>query len=220
MKYTDLTNGRSLQEDFSDLNNKKLLGRNKIKANSIKKRSILSRLLGKVTYGGILAGLGLAVGGPAGALAGGAVGTMFAGGKWKKLSKVLDLDSKKYRAFADKSGVEEKLENFHSNFIQGINDIKSNQHFVDSLISAFDTAQQNQDKALPDRDISINTMGGTQAGRETKVFLDSAGQMINDIASEVGINTGDLVSIYCKKYGNSPLNIFFEQVMGDSRIWD
>ena len=218
MRYTDLSGGTTLQEDFRKLNTGAFAGKITKKSDS----GFFSRLFKKIGAATVLGTLG-AFAGPAGALVAASTGFLLFG----KSKQKIKYYSKEYDKLM-KSGLEDKIEQFHNNFQQGIDKIKSNKQMVDDFLYAFTKGQDDQigiifGNWIADRDEAIERAARNNSSTvEIKKFLDRAGQQIENIAKETGIRPVDVANIYGEKYktkeGNTgPLNSFFMQIAGSQR---
>ena len=231
MKYQDLSGGRTLQEDLSDLNVNFFHNQNKdagikrkkvVKNKTTVKQGLIKRLLSKLTASSILSILGFAVGGPIGAGLGAALGVFGFGKKYKEIVKktVVKNGYKTIDEYLNGTGMGNDLKKLHDTYFSD----SALEKFIsqkDLMKAAFIGAAE-EEKSLqwgdeePNREDIINNQ---KAMAQVKTHLESAAKQLNGIAEKYAVKPATVANFYEHLYDWGPLNQFMIKVFDDTKLF-
>ena len=216
-------------EDIDDLNtnfftgNSELKGAGiggKVKKDTQVKQNLLVRILKKISVGSLLAVIG-GVAGPIGALAGFALGSFWAGSKFK--NKKIKIQGKTVEDFFQETGIDKDIEAFYNKYFSEsvIKNLDVNPEHIAGVISMdkqdatdildFGVSPKSREdiiKASPSSEMKI-----------VRDHLSKAGKELEKIAEKHNVRPAVVSELFAKLYDNSPLNTFFITLTGSNQIF-
>ena len=216
-------------EDIDDLNtnfftgNSELKGAGiggKVKKDTQVKQNLLVRILKKISVGSLLAVIG-GVAGPIGALAGFALGSFWAGSKFK--NKKIKIQGKTVEDFLQETGIDKDIEAFYNKYFSEsvIKNLDVNPEHIAGVISMdkqdatdildFGVSPKSREdiiKASPSSEMKI-----------VRDHLSKAGKELEKIAEKHNVRPAVVSELFAKLYDNSPLNTFFITLTGSNQIF-
>lgn len=215
MRYEQLSGGKTLTEDISDLNVDARASKKTPATVDKIKQGWGKRIIKKISMATILGLLGM-TGGPIGAALGAAAG-MFLAGKRFKNKKVKGVPLEVYMK---EKGLDTQIAALHDKYFSNA----AMAEFLDNkeeIANAFSMEKQRDereyDRYRGDRDrVLQNTRDYALQG--VKKHLTSAGRDFADLATQHNLKPTAIAYLYASMYGDGPLNLFMKKVIGSNGI--
>jgi gas vesicle protein len=215
MRYEQLSGGKTLTEDISDLNIDASASRKTPTTVDKVKQGWGKRIIKKISMATILGLLGLTTG-PVGAALGAAAG-MFLAGKRFKNKKVKGVPLEVYMK---EKGLDTQIAALHDKYFSN----SAMAEFLDNkdeIAMAFAQEKENDS-------VKYNRIGGDRdrvlqntrdyALQGVKKHLDLAGRDLADLAVQHNLKPTAVAYLYASMYGDGPLNLFMKKIIGNDGI--
>jgi hypothetical protein len=216
-------------EDIDDLNtnfftgNSELKGAGiggKVKKDTQVKQNLLVRILKKISVGSLLAVIGGAAG-PIGALAGFALGSFWAGSKFK--NKKIKIQGKTVEDFFQETGIDKDIEAFYNKYFSEsvIKNLDVNPEHIAGVISMDkqDATDMLDFGVSPKSREDIIKASLSSEMKIVRDHLSKAGKELEKIAEKHNVRPAVVSELFAKLYDNSPLNTFFITLTGSKQIF-